>query len=131
MNDVTYMKHWITKLGLFSVWDKFPIAITHTHTHSDDKHRKILDHWLCNKRLLENIEDAGILDLIDNTSDHVPIMLKLKVDNIFARNKPNVSIPPKRPAWYKASETEKNGFTELVLGLSIGLFNCYRCFTIF
>ena len=73
-----------------------------------------MDHWLCNKRLLENIEDAGILDLIDNTSDHVPIMLKLKVDNIFARNKPNASIPPKRPAWYKASETEKDAFTELV-----------------
>ena len=66
-----------------------------------------------NERLLEFIIDAGALHLGDNPSRHSPIMLKLQVGHLKSR-KTVKNLPPRRPAWSRAGDTEKYNYTELV-----------------
>lgn len=82
------VREFLTRLGLYSVWDKFPVDFMHLHT--DFKSSSVIDHFLVNQRLLENIEDAGPVHLGDNLSRHSPIMIRLALPAIQAR--------PPRPA---------------------------------
>ena len=96
------MREFVQRIGLKSVWDRFPVSYTHIHT--DMKSTSVLDHFLVNERLLEFVEDAGVMHLGDNLSRHSPIMLKLRVGDIPVRQ-PQVETPrPRHPAWYKATE---------------------------
>ena len=70
----------LERLGLVSVWKKFPIDYTHIHT--DLKSTSVLDNFFLSERLLEHVEDAGPIYLGDNLSRHGPIMMKIKVENI-------------------------------------------------
>ena len=70
----------LERLGLVSVWKKFPIDYTHIHT--DLKSTSVLDNFFLSERLLEHVEDAGPIHLGDNLSRHSPIMMKIKVENI-------------------------------------------------
>ena len=74
------MREFLHRTGLKSLWNKFPVSFTHIHT--DLKSTSILDHFLVNDRLLEFVEDAGVMHLGDNLSRHSPIMLKLRVGDI-------------------------------------------------
>lgn len=77
------------------------------------KSTSILDNFFVSERLLENIEDAGVLHLGDNLSRHSPIMLKLKLDTVI-RKTVDDPVSKRRPAWYKANEDNKQEYTELL-----------------
>ena len=97
---------FMDKVGLESVWDKFPVDFTHMHT--DNKSTSILDNFFVNRRLLDCIVDAGPVHLGDNRSRHSPIMIKIEIGNMPAVVK-QPSLPrPSRPAWYKAKDEQKN-----------------------
>ena len=81
----------LCRLGLFDVWEKFPIAFTHTHT--DFKSVSTIDRILVNERLLSYIVDAGVLHLADNPSRHDPIMMKLDIGNIPVKVSSSEEIP--------------------------------------
>ena len=106
------MKDFLSRLGLFSTWEKFPIDFTHLHV--DSKSSSVIDHFFVNKRLLDLIEDAGPVHLGDNLSRHSPIMMKLKLPEILLK-KIQPDVPTlRRPAWYKASQEEKEQYTLLL-----------------
>ena len=92
-----YMREFTQRIGLMSVWEKYPINFTHVHT--DLKSTSILDNFLVNEGLLEYIEDAGVMHLGDNLSRHSPIMVKLKVGQIPRRNLKENTPKQRRPAW--------------------------------
>ena len=77
------MKEFTERIGIKSVWEKFPVSFTHIHT--DMKSTSILDNFLCNDRLLDFVSDAGVMHLGDNLSRHSPILLKLCVGDIPIR----------------------------------------------
>ena len=60
------MRNFVTRIGLKSVWEKHPVSFTHIHT--DMKSTSILDNFLVNERLLELVEDAGVIHLWENLS---------------------------------------------------------------
>ena len=104
----TTVKRFLDRLGLHSVWDRFPVDYTHIHT--DLKSTSTLDHFIVNERLLSIIEDCGVLHLGDNPSRHSPIMLKLRIDDLpLIKKKPTLSA--KRPVWYKAQQEDKDNYT--------------------
>ena len=106
------MRDFTDRIGLKSVWEKFPVGFTHIHT--DMKSTSVLDNFLCNEGLLDYISDAGVMHLGDNLSRHSPIMVKLCVGDIPFKQ-PSVSLPqPRRPAWYKATSENIAEYTELV-----------------
>ena len=95
------------------MWEKFAVDFTHLHT--DSKSTSVIDHFFLNQRLLDLVEDAGPLHLGDNLSRHSPIMMKIKVDQIKIRaaQQPEASRP-RKPAWYKATQEQKDQYTDLL-----------------
>ena len=102
------MEQFMRRLGLTSVWEKYPI--TYTHLHTDFKSTSTIDHFIVNERLLSHVVDAGVLQLGDNLSRHSPIVLKLDLGKIPAK-KIATAAPPKRPAWYKADQEAIDQYT--------------------
>ena len=106
---VNSVKEFLAKVGLLSVWEKFPIDFTHIHT--DMKSFSTLDHFFVNQRLLEIVTDAGVLHLGDNLSRHSPIVMKVKLPDLSDRAKVSDDlIQIRRPAWYKATDEDRNAF---------------------
>ena len=48
---------FLDKVGLVSVWEKFPVDFTHVHTNL--KSFSILNNFYVNKNILDQVEDAG------------------------------------------------------------------------
>ena len=107
------MNNFLTRLGIVSVWTKFPADFTHLHI--DSKSSSVIDHFFLNQRLLDLVEDAGPVHLGDNLSRHSPIMMKLRLPQVATShyNQPGMKIP-RRPAWYKASQDDKDQYTSLL-----------------
>ena len=104
------MKQFLERLGLTSVWEHHPV--TYTHIHTDMNATSTLDHFIVNERLLSVIADAGVLHLGDNLSRHSPILMKLDLGKIPAK-KIVSNVTPKRPAWYKAEQEDKDSLQTL------------------
>ena len=104
------MRDFLSRLGIYSVWEKFPVDFTHLHI--DSKSSSVLDHFFVNKRLLELVEDAGPIHLGDNLSRHSPIMMKIRLprDTHSKSTESDIKIP-RIPAWYNASEGDIDLYT--------------------
>ena len=107
---VNLVNEFLSRIGLLSVWQKFPIDFTHIHT--DAKSVSTIDHFFVNQRLLDLIEDAGPVHLGDNPSRHSPIMMKFKVDEVRTKARPANSSQVRRPAWYKATQDHRDHYTD-------------------
>ena len=103
------MRRFMEKVGLVSIWDKFPVDYTHIHT--DYKSTSVIDHFVMNERLVSLVADCGPIHLGDNRSRHSPIMVKLNMGAIPVKQK-ETSRTVKRPAWYKASQENISAFTK-------------------
>ena len=80
--------------------------------HTDFKSLSILGRFLVSPGILQHVVAAGPLHLGDNPSPHSPNMLKISVNSLpTVNNKSIYPAPPKRPAWYKAAESEYNRYT--------------------
>ena len=110
---VRAVTRFMDKVGLVSVWEKFPVDFTHIHT--DLKSFSILDNFYMNKELLSQVEDAGPVHCVTNLSRHSPIMMRVKLREVQPTKAPKAqSQRPRRPAWYKASENQKHNFTTIL-----------------
>ena len=67
-----------------------------------------------NERLLDYVEDAGVMHLGDNLSRHSPILLKLRVGDIPVRQPQATTPRPRKPAWYKATDDHIADYTSLL-----------------
>ena len=106
------MRDFTQRVGIQSVWEKYPISFTHIHT--DLKSTSILDNFLVNERLLNYIEDAGVIHLGDNLSRHSPVMLKLKIGDIPLKPMRKEITRPRRPDWFKATTEDVDEYTMIV-----------------
>ena len=70
---------------------------------------------IVSQNLLDVVVDAGPVHLGDNRSRHSPIMMKLDVGDLRSACPSKVkNKKPRKPAWYKATEAEKNEYTALL-----------------
>ena len=69
------MAAFLDRVGLVSVWERFPIDFSYIHT--DHKSTSILDNFYVNETLLQYVDSARPLHLGDNPSGHAPIMLRV------------------------------------------------------
>ena len=104
---------FLQEVGLVHLWDSFPVPFTHVHT--DGRSRSVLDHFILSPRLMPLVEGCGIVDRGDNRSRHCPIWLRLKLGSLPIR-KANPKWIPRRPAWSKATVTQKNTFKQNLEG---------------
>ena len=105
----TVLSNFVQETGLVSLWDRFPVPYTHTHT--DGRSRSVLDHFLLTPRLLSLVEGCGAIERGDNRSRHCPIWVRLKLGALPIRKISSKWIP-KRPAWSKATPDKINLYKE-------------------
>ena len=109
---VRIIREFMDNVGLFSVWNKYPVDFTHVHT--DNKGTSILDHFFVNQELLARITDAGPIHLGDNRSRHSPIMMKIEIVEIEkSENQPKLQ-KQRKPAWCKATKDQVNEYTDIL-----------------
>ena len=102
---------FMERIGLVSARDRFPVS--HTHVYTDNVSTSILDHFMMDPTLMEVVEGAAATDLGDNLSCHSPCMLKLRLGELPTRPKVKVEgQTARRPAWYKADETNIHNFKQ-------------------
>ena len=70
-----------------------------------------LDRFLVSPGLMQHVVDAGALHLGDNPSRHSPIMLTIQIEAKTIRETTPANPAPRRPAWYKAYESQVNTYT--------------------
>ena len=77
------VRDFMTKIGLVSAWEEFPV--THTHIHTDLKSLSTLDHFMVDPALLPAVVGADALQLGCNLSRHSPIMIKIDIGSLPSR----------------------------------------------
>ena len=105
---VAVVNRFLSRIGLVSVWDHYPVDYTHVHT--DYISTSTLDHFVVNERLIDLISDCGTMHLRDNPSRHSPIILKLDISAIPLKSKVE-PVVSKKPVWYKATEQDIMNYT--------------------
>ena len=103
------MAAFLDRVGLVSVWEKFPIDFTYMHT--DHKSCSILDNFYVNAELLPYIEAAGPLHLGDNPSGHSPVLLKLKLSHPPRSTVQECVRMPRKLQWSKAEDNDVKNFS--------------------
>ena len=105
------MERWVNRIGLVDMWDILPVDYTHIHT--DWKSLSTLDRFLVSPGLIPLVQDAGVLHFRDgdNPSRHSPIMIRISMDSLPVKKPTQQCAAPRRPAWYKADETQLSQYT--------------------
>ena len=126
MSRLTYfsktMASFVEKLGLVSLWSGNPVKYTYMHT--DNKSVSVLDHFLLSPRLLQLVDECGVIERGDNLSGHCPIWVRLKLGKLPVKKSHSTWIP-RKPAWSKANQEQISHYTsileERLVGLSVPL----------
>ena len=109
------IKEQIDDLGLAYSWQNFEIDFTCRHELLGNTHVSVLDHFFWSQQLGVHVEDAGVLHLPDNSSDHSPIYCVISFQGLHIEKdvcKPHQQQP--RPSWSKAKSEEKVHFKSLL-----------------
>ena len=61
-----------------TAWNKFSVDYTHEFELDEVTYTSTIDHFLWNAELYKKVSDAGVLHLVNNTSDHSPIYCDLE-----------------------------------------------------
>ena len=91
--------------------------INYTYFHESLNHRKWIDHFLISTSLATSTANHEIVDIGDNTSDHLPIKFQLSC-NISAAPEKTLA-PPNPPSlkWEKCSDEQKNAYSTRLLDM--------------
>ena len=105
-NHTSQVKEALDELQLISSWNRFDIDFTATFELLGQTFTSTLDHFFWNLGLDNCLEDAGVLHLPDNKSDHSPVYCILNTSAL----QPDTSVPKKskpRPSWKRSSLDQK------------------------
>ena len=104
---------FINELDIQICWNKFSVDYTHANEMNDITYTSIIDHFFLSKTVSNSINNAGVLHLPENLSDHCPIYCKISgeinIDSEEIQN-PCQTLNPK-PSWKKASPMEKSNYS--------------------
>ena len=107
---VTIVKQFIDDHNLNLAWNTYPVDHTHISEIDGKSFTSTIDHFAFSKSLDDKIEDAGVLYLPGNTSDHHPIYCTIQEKCLKAQSKIPSSTEPYKPSWKKATAEERETF---------------------
>jgi exonuclease III len=83
-NDSAFDEYWrelMDKRGLDLCDDFISNENPYTYHHASLNHKKWLDHFIVSQDLKLRISGCSIIDVGDNTSDHLPIMMTMNMSS--------------------------------------------------
>ena len=112
---VDLISDFVTRNGFEKAWDRYPVSFTHLMEKEGVSHTSTIDHFFWNRRLTDSIEDAGVICIPENLSDHNPIFCKLEVPaGAYQTTKKDAATRRIIPSWRDSKEEEKEQYiTEL------------------
>ena len=116
---------FLSDKNLDDAWEKYNIDYTHEFEKNGVTYLSILDRIVWNSSLRELVDHAGVVHLVENTSDHEPIYCDIHID---CQREENVVIGP-RTYTQKMDENDWLVFSEkLDLKLSNTVVpRCIQC----
>ena len=79
---VRAVDNYVSENNLIKAWNKFEVDFTCTHETNGMTSISTIDHFFYNDAGNDVVEDAGVINLLDNTSDHCPIYCIVNFDLI-------------------------------------------------
>ena len=115
---------FMTSTNLYSLWQDYPIDYTYSYENvGNNTSTFILDHFLALESSKQEVSSAGVLHLVENTSDHEPIYVIIqtnhredKVDSVIRTN-----FNPK-PCWKKADIDQKLDYNDVLFQKLLGIY---------
>ena len=110
---VRIIDEFLMKTEVCRSWDEYAADFTHFMEKDKITYTSTIDHLFWNKTFKDLVQDAGVLHLPENISDHCPIFCKFKLP-ISVKERPNVKNNNTRfiPSWKNARDEEKNNFSD-------------------
>ena len=103
------INNYLEEFGLGKSWEKYEVDFTCCHEMNGVAHVCTIDHFFWNEAMNDLVEDAGVLHLVDNQSDHCPIYCVLNTAGFETVSQKRKISPPK-PSWKKATQQQKDKF---------------------
>ena len=105
------LHNYIDEYNMLKAWDAYPIDFTHEHSINDITYASTIDHFFWNDIMSNNVLEAGVIHLAENTSDHHPIYCTIHFCNLSWIKKPE-DIRNTKPTWKRATEGQRNNFNQ-------------------
>ena len=88
---VTRIDDFLSTHAFDLAWKIYEVDYTHEFEKDDISYTSTIDHIVWNRELSKNVTDAGVLHMVNNTSDHCPIYcdLKINMSTLVNNEKPN------------------------------------------
>ena len=101
-------------MNIQKAWDHFVVDYTHVHEINGNTYTSIIDHFFWNESVTSSVEEADVLHLVGNTSDHCPIYCKFSFGaNVMTENNSaNLQDTKARASWKEASPEQKAKYSE-------------------
>ena len=112
---VTLLREFLDQLNVQKSWELFKADFSHTTENNGKTYTSLIDHFIWDTGFTNWVEDAGVLHLPENMSDHEPIYCKLKVQTALIN--PVVQDEKARryiPSWRTATDIQKKAFSQLL-----------------
>ena len=123
---VQSLNDYIAEHNFAKSWDIYPVDFTHEHTVNDETHVSTIDHFFWNSRLSNDIIEAGVLHLVENTSDHHPIFCLFKFDTCINSGTSEVE-KSSNPSWKRETVDQHQNFVhelDLKLKTVLDILEC-------
>ena len=107
---VTIVKQFIDDHNLKLAWNTYPVDHTHISEIDGKSFTSTIDHFAFSESLDGKIEDAGVLYLPGNTSDHHPIYCTIQEKCLKTQSRISFSTVPYKPSWMKTTAEDRDTF---------------------
>ena len=107
---VNCVKDFVEECQLVKAWDKYHVDFTHYQDIGDITHTSTVDHIFWSEASNSKVDDAGVVHIPENTSDHCPVYCVVDVGQLPVDEDSSFKQAPPKPSWKKASSDEKSEF---------------------
>ena len=111
---VNHVRRFIEEKGLSVFWNNpdndqahsiANVPFTYSNTVNNITHSSIIDHFIGNRRLFNAVQEANVLNSVDNHSNHLPIYCKFIVNQLNLNTEERVFTA--KPSWDKATPEQR------------------------
>ena len=92
-------------------WDDYQVDFTHVTEREGSTYTSTIDHFFWNEGFRQHVEDAGVLHVPENMSDHSPVYCKFSLPDSEKTEGVASGVKRKIPSWKKATDSERLSFT--------------------
>ena len=107
---VSLVDEFVSDLAVDGSWNQFEADFTHEAENNGRTFTSLIDHFFWDKKFGKWVEDAGVLHVPENMSDHSPIYCKINASLTAQEAVENQKPQRYIPSWQKASDEQKESY---------------------